>query len=100
MTLSLLTSPETFTLLSTMAELDFMPRIPIFIKEGHGIVPFQTRSPGTVPVKLQASADYKVARMLREGTHKVREYDPEIWIMLLFWKYKHRPITAVFDGPD
>jgi hypothetical protein len=100
MTLSLLTAPEMFALLSTMVEPDFMPRIPIFVKEGHGIIPFQTRAPGTVPVKLHAPADYKVACMLREGTHKLREYDPNIWIMLLFWKSKHRPITAEFDGPN
>ena len=56
MTLSLLTAPEMFALLSTMIEPDFMPRIPIFVKEGRGIIPFQTRAPGTVPVKLQASA--------------------------------------------
>ena len=38
--------------------------------------------------------------MLRDGTHKLREYDPKIWLMLLFWKSKHRPITAEFDGPN
>ena len=64
---SLLTAPEMFALLSTMVEPDFMPRIPTFVKEGHGIIPCQTRAPGTVTVKLQASADYKVACMLREG---------------------------------
>ena len=98
MTLMLLTAPEMFALLSTMVEPDFMPRIPIFIREGHGPIPFQTRAPGTVPVKPQTSADYKGACMLRKGTHKLREYDPKIWIMRLFWKSKHRPITAEFDG--
>ena len=71
MTMSLLTVPEMFELLSAMVGPEFMPRIPIFIKEGHGIISFQTRAPGTVPVKLQASIDYKVACMLREGTHKL-----------------------------
>ena len=51
---------------------DFVPKIPIFVKEVHGIIPFQTRAPGTVPARLQSSVDYKVACMLRVGTHKVR----------------------------
>ena len=76
MTLSLLTAPEMFGLLSAMVEKDFMPKIPIFIREGHGVIPCQTRAPGTVPVKLQASADYKVACMLRDGTHKCVSMTP------------------------
>jgi hypothetical protein len=99
MALSLLSAPEMFALFSGMVAPDFMPKIPIFIKEGHGIIPFQTRAPGTVPARLQSSADYKVACMLRAGTHKVRQYSPKIWIMLLFMKSKHRPIVAEFDGP-
>ena len=99
MALSLLAPPDMFARLSAMVEPDFMPKIPIFIRDGHGIIPFQTRAPGTVPVKLQASADYKVACMVRDGTHKVRAYDPKIWLMLLFWKLKHRPVIAEFDGP-
>jgi hypothetical protein len=99
MALSLLTAPDMFARLSAMVQPDFMPKIPIFIRDGHGIIPFQTRAPGTVPVKLQASADYKVACMIRDGTHKVRAYDPKIWLMLLFWKSKHRPVIAEFDGP-
>ena len=73
MALSLLSTPEMFALFSGMVAPDFMPKIPIFIKEGHGIIPFQTRAPGTVPARLQSSADYKVACMLRAGTHKVRQ---------------------------
>ena len=82
--LSLLTAPEMFARFSAMVEPDFTTKIPIFIRDGHGIILFETRAPGTVPVKLQASADYKVAGMVREGTHKVRAYDPKIWLMLLF----------------
>ena len=99
MALSLLSAPEMFAQFSGMVAPDFMPKIPIFVKEGHGIIPFQTRAPGTVPARLQSSADYKVACMLRAGTHKVRQYSPKIWIMLLFMKSKHRPVIAEFDGP-
>ena len=98
--LSMLTAPELFALFSSMVKPDFMPRIPIFVKKGHGIIPFQTRAPGTVPAKLQVSADYQVARMLRAGTHKVIDYSPDIWLMLLFWKSKLRSVTAEFDGPN
>ena len=89
-----------FALFSSMVAPDFMPRIPTFVKKGHDVIPFQTRAPGTVPAKLQVSADYKVACMLRDGTHKVRDYDRDIWIMLLFWKSKFRPVIAEFDGPN
>ena len=78
MALSLLTAPDVFARFSAMAEPDFMPKIPISINDGHGIIPFQTRAPRTVPVKLQASVDYKVACMVREGTHEVRAYDRKI----------------------
>ena len=57
--LSRMTVPELFAKFSSMVEPDFMPRIPVFIKEGYDIIPFQTRAPGTVPAKLQISADYK-----------------------------------------
>ena len=100
MALSMLTAPDMFALFSSMVAPDFMPRIPTFVKKGHDVIPFQTRAPGTVPAKLQVSADYKVACMLRDGTHKVREYDRDIWIMLLFWKSKFRPVIAEFDGPN
>jgi hypothetical protein len=70
MAMSLLIALDMFARFSAMVEPDFMPKIHIFIREGHSIVPFQTRAPDTVPVKLQASADYKVACMVREGTHK------------------------------
>ena len=72
MALTLLNAPDMFARLSAMVEFDLMPKIPIFIRDGHGIIPFQTRAPGIVPVKLQASADYKVACMVCDGTHKVR----------------------------
>ena len=36
---------------------------------------------------------------MRAGTHKVRQYSPMIWIMLLFMKSKFRPVVAEFDGP-
>ena len=78
MALSLLTAPNMFARFSAMVGPDFMLKIPIFIRDGHGIIPFQTRAPDTVPVKLQASADYKVACMVRDGTHKVRTNDPKI----------------------
>ena len=78
MALSLLTAPDMFARFSAMVERDFMPKIPIFIRDVHGIISFQTRAPGTVPMKRQASADYKAACMIRDGTHKARSYDPKI----------------------
>ena len=98
--LSVLTIPEMFAQFSSMVKADFMPRIPILVKEGHDILPFQTRAPGAVPPKLQISADYKVEQMVREGTHKRIAYSKDIWIMLLFWKPKLRSETAEFDGPN
>ena len=65
-----MTVPELFAKFSSMVEPGFMPRIPVFIKEWYDIIPFQTRAPGTVPAKLQISADYKVECMVRSGTHK------------------------------
>lgn len=98
--LSLLPNHEMFALFSGMVAPDFMPKVPIFVKPGHGVIPFQTRAPGTVPAKLQISADYKVACMLREGTHRVIPYHKDLWIMLLFFKSKCRSVTAEFDGPN
>ena len=97
--LSVMTVPEIFAKFSSMVEPDFMPRIPIFVKEGYDIIPFQTRAPGSVPPKLQISADYKVECMIRAGTHKRIPYSKDIWIMLLFFKPKLRPEYAEFDGP-
>ena len=78
MALSLLTAPDMFARFSARVEPDSISKIPIIIRDCHGIIPFQTRAPGTMPMKLQASADYKVACMIRDGTHKVRAYDPKI----------------------
>jgi len=83
-----------------MVKPDFMPRIPILVKEGHDILPFQTRAPGTVPPKLQISADYKVEQMIRAGTHKRIPYSKDIWLMLMFFKPKLRSEIAEFDGPN
>ena len=56
--------------------------------------------PGTVPVKLQISAYYKVACMIRSGTHKRIPYDRDIWITLLFMKDEGRTEIAECDGPN
>ena len=98
--LSVLTVPEIFAKFSSMVKPDFMPRIPILVKEGHDILPFQTRAPGVVPPKLQISADYKVEQMIRSGTHKRIPYSKDIWIMLMFFKPKLRSEIAEFDGPN
>ena len=97
--LARLSTPEMFALFSGMVAADFMPRIPTFVKDGCNSIPFQTRAPGTVPQKLQAAADYKVACMLRAGTHKVIGYSADIWLMLLFFKPKGRKVIAEFGGP-
>ena len=98
--LSILTVPEIFAKFSSMVKPDFMPRIPILVKEGHDILPFQTRAPGVVPPTLQISADYKVEQMIRSGTHKRVAYSKEIWLMLVFFKPKLRSEIAEFDGPN
>ena len=97
--LSTLTVPEMFAKFSSMVEPDFMPRIPIFVKEGYDVIPYQTRAPGSVPPKLQISADYRVEQMIRAGTHKRIPYSKDIWIMLMFFKPKLRTEIAEFDGP-
>ena len=86
--LSRMTVSELFAKFSSMAEPDFMPRIPVFVKEGYDIIPFQTRAPGTVPAKLQISADYKVECKLRSGTHKRISHSKDVYLMLMFFKPK------------
>ena len=98
--LSRMTVPEIFATFSSMVEPDFMPRIPVFVKEGYDIILFQTRAPGTIPAKLQISADYKVECMVRFGTHKRINYSKDVYLMLMFFKPKLRVGIAEFDGPN
>ena len=77
-----------------------MPRIPILVREGHAILPFQTRAPCTVPPKLQISTDYKVEQMICSDTHTRIPYSKDIWLMLMFFKPKLRSEIVKLDGPN
>ena len=91
---------ELFAKNSSMVELGFVPRIPVFVEEGYDIIPFQTRAPGAVPAKLQISADYKVEFMARSGTYKRISYSKDVYLMLIFFKPKLQVEVAEFDGPN
>lgn len=60
-------------------------------------LPSRVQHDCAVPAKLTAAASYCIQNLVRDGSHTLPSFDPDMWLSMLFFQPKGRTEVAEYD---